>query len=65
MTVTTYLGDSNGGLKSPELQHGVVTLLDGEVAALCQVVQIRAAPMSHVTADRRMRTNTILPRTMR
>ena len=30
MTVTTYLGDSNGRLKSPELQHGVIALLDGE-----------------------------------
>ena len=33
MTVTTYLGDSSGGLKSPEPQHGVVALLDGEAVA--------------------------------
>ena len=54
-----------GGHESPEPQHEIGTRLAGAVAPLCQVVQIRAAPISLVTADRRMRTSALLPRTMR
>ena len=39
-----------GGHESPEPQHETGMRLAGAVAPLCQVVQIRAAPISLVTA---------------